>query len=239
VRVLAIVHHRNAAVGVFADPVLAGGHEFVEWLPEEGPAPDLESFDAGMIFGAEAQVDQEERYPWLRPEKQLIRDLLERGTPTLGVCFGSQLLAEAAGADVRRAAHPEIGWYEVDLTPEGRADPLTGSLPERFESFQYHHYEWLLPQGAVALARNPSCLQAFRLDGRPIWGVQFHPEVTLSDLGEWLDELPNDAAAVAAGFDPEAIKAESAEKVGTWNDIGRELAERFLELSRVGSDTPR
>jgi GMP synthase (glutamine-hydrolysing) len=239
VRVLAIVHHQNAAVGVFADPVLAAGHEFVEWLPEEGPPPNLDAFDAAMIFGAEAQVDEEEAYPWLRREKQFIRELIESGRPVLGVCFGSQLIAEAGGAEVRRAADSEVGWYEVDLTPEGRTDPLLGALPERFESFQYHHYEWLLPPGAVALARNRNCLQAFRLDGRPVWGLQFHPEVTLSDLSEWLDDIPNDEAAVANGFEPEPIKAESAEKIGAWSDLGRALAERFLALSRAGSDTPR
>jgi GMP synthase (glutamine-hydrolysing) len=239
VRVLAIVHHRNAAVGVFAEPTLAAGHEFVEWLPHEGPAPDVDSFDAVMVFGAEAQVDEEEAHPWLRPEKQAIRDLIERGTPMLGVCFGSQVIAEAAGARVRRAARPEIGWYDVDLTPEGRADPLLAPLPERFESFQYHHYEWLLPPGALALARSAACLQAFRLEGRPVWGVQFHPEVTFSDLSEWLDDIPNDPAAVANGFDPEAIKAESARKIDAWNEAGRALAERFLALSQAESRTPR
>jgi len=239
VRVLAIVHHRNAAVGVFAEPVLADGHEFVDWLPAEAPPPDLDAIEAAMVFGAEAQVDEEEVHPWLRPEKRLIRELLERGTPTLGVCFGSQIVAEAAGATVRRAARPEIGWYELELTPAARDDPLLGPLPERFESFQYHHYEWLLPPGAVALARSRASLQAFRLDGRPVWGVQFHPEVTHDDLNSWLDDWENDPGAVATGLDPEAIRIESAAKIGGWNDIGRALSERFLALSRAASDTRR
>jgi GMP synthase-like glutamine amidotransferase len=140
---------------------------------------------------------------------------------------------------VRPAARPEIGWHEIELTPEGGADPLLGVLPDRFEGFGYHHYEWLLPPGALALARSDLCLQAFRLDGRPVWGVQFHPEVTEADLGSWLDHWHTDPGAVATGLDPEAIRAESAIKIGAWNDIGRALSERFLAFSRLESGTPR
>ena len=237
-RVLLVVHHRNAAAGVFEEPALAAGHELVEWLPHEGAPPAPDGFGAAILFGAEAQVDQEDAYPWLRPEKQLVRDLLEVGTPLLGVCFGSQLLAEAAGATVRRAERPEIGWHEIELTPDGREDPLTSVMPERFESFQYHHYEWLLPPGGVTLARSALALQAFRVGQRPVWGLQFHPEVTEPDLGSWLDDWHDDAGAVATGLDPEAIRAESATKIGAWNDAGRALSERFLQISRAASRMP-
>jgi GMP synthase-like glutamine amidotransferase len=223
-RVLAIVHHRNAAAGVFA----RAAADLVEWLPHESEPPALDGFEAAIVFGAEAQVDQEDAHPWLRPEKVLVRELLERGTPLLGVCFGSQLLAEASGGVVRRSMHPEIGWHGVELTPDGRADPVLGFLPTRFETLQYHHYEWLLPPGAVALARSAVCLQAFRLADRPVWGVQFHPEVTESDFGEWLDDWENDPGAVATGLDPEGIRAETGVKIGAWNEVGRGIAERFL-----------
>src|SRR5215210_7294541 len=78
VRVLAVVHHRNAGPGVFAEPVLAAGHELVEWLPHAAPAPSLDDIAAAIIFGGEPQVDDERRHPWLRPEKALLRQLLER-----------------------------------------------------------------------------------------------------------------------------------------------------------------
>jgi GMP synthase (glutamine-hydrolysing) len=203
---------------VFADV----GAELVEWLPHEAPPPELDGFDAAMVFGADAQVDQEDAHPWLRPEKVLIRELIDRGMPVLGVCFGSQLLAEAAGGVVRPSAQQEVGWHRVELTTDGRADPLMGFLPGRFESLQYHSYEWLLPPGAVALARSALCLQAFRLRDRPVWGVQFHPEVTESDFGEWLDEFDGD---------PAPIRRETAAKIGAWNRVGRELAKRFLDAA--------
>jgi GMP synthase (glutamine-hydrolysing) len=222
-RILAAVHHRNAAAGVFADPRA----ELVEWLPHEREPPPLDGFDSVLLLGAEAQVDHEDRLPWLRGEKRLVRELLERGTPVLGVCFGSQLLAEALGGEVRAAAEPEIGWHDVELTAEGRTDPLFGFLPQRFESLQWHSYEWLLPPGAVALARSARCLQAFRHGAA--WGVQFHPEVTEADFGEWLDEFRDDPAAETVGLDPEPVRAETAAKIAAWNDVGRELFRRFLK----------
>ncbi|MGH2783488.1 MAG: type 1 glutamine amidotransferase [Thermoleophilaceae bacterium] len=229
--VLVVVHHRNAAAGVFADPAAAAGHELVEWLPHESPPPALDGFDAALVFGGEAQVDQEDAHPWLRPEKRLVRELLRRGTPLLGVCLGSQLVAEAAGAAVRPAARPEIGWHEIELAPAGAADPVLAGLPERFEGFAYHHYEWLLPPDGVALARSATCLQAFRLAGRPVWGLQFHAEVTEADLVSWLGGWHEDPGAVATGLDPEAIRAESGRKIGAWNDVGRGISERFLALA--------
>jgi GMP synthase-like glutamine amidotransferase len=228
--VLAVVHHRNAAAGVFAEPALTAGHELVEWLPHEEPAPPPDGFAAAMVFGGEMNVDQEDAHPWLRDEKRLIGELIACGTPLLSICLGSQLVAEAAGAVVRRAEVPEIGWYDVTLTAEGEADELLGVLPRRFESFQFHYYEWLLPPGGTALARSALALQAFRLAERPVWGLQFHPEVMEQDLRSWLDD-----PGVA---DRDAIRSESAGKIGAWNDAGRAISERFLELSRAASHTP-
>jgi GMP synthase (glutamine-hydrolysing) len=235
-RVLTIVHHRNAGAGVFRDPAGAGGHELVEWMPHEEPPPRPDEFHAAVVLGGEAHVDQEDAHPWLRPEKALLRSMLDMGTPVLGVCLGSQLVAQAAGAVVRPAPRSEIGWNEIELAPEGLTDPVLGFLPERFEGFGWHHYEWLLPPGGITLARSELALQAFRLGERPVWGLQFHPEVTEPDLGSWLDDWQNDPGAVATGLDPETIRAESAAKITRWNDAGRAISERFL--SRAASRTP-
>ena len=107
--------------------------------------------------------------------------------PILGVCLGSQLLAEAAGACPHRIPEPEIGWYDIEITEAGAADPLLGPLAPSVELFEWHHYAAPLPPGAVELARTPACVQAFRIEGKPAWGLQFHAEVTRENLWSWLD----------------------------------------------------
>jgi GMP synthase (glutamine-hydrolysing) len=235
VRVLSIVHQTDAGAGVFREVARESGHELVDWLPTNGAAPSLGGFGAAMVFGGAMHVDEEGNHPWIRGEKELLRALLDRGVPLLGVCLGSQLLAEAAGAEPRRASEPEIGWKAIELTPEGRTDPLLAALPERFDAFEWHSYEAPLPEGAVALAQSPVCLQAYRLDGSPAWGLQFHAEVTTRELNAWLDSYRSDEDAVRIGLDAEALRAESAGRIDDWNELGRWIARRFLaEAVRAG-----
>jgi GMP synthase-like glutamine amidotransferase len=80
----------------------------------------------------------------------------------------------------------------------------------------------------VALAQSDVCLQAFRLTGAPAWGIQFHAEVTREDLMGWLSNIEKDADALSLGLDPEAIKAESEERIRDWNEVGRGIASRFF-----------
>ena len=223
-KVLSIVHELDAGSGVFGD--------FDTWVPSSEPLP-VDDVDALMIFGGSMHVDQNDEHPWLTPEKQFIRDHLERGTPILGVCLGSQLLAEAAGARPHRMPEPEIGWYDIEITEAGTEDPVIGPLAPSVELFEWHHYAAPLPPGAVELARTPACVQAFRIDGKPAWGLQFHAEVTKEDLFSWLDGWDN-AEARDTDFDPEAIRAASERRIEEQNEIGRQLAERFLaEAARI------
>jgi GMP synthase (glutamine-hydrolysing) len=228
VRILSVVHQANAGAGVFREEAEAGGHELVQWVPSAAPLPHLEDVDAAMVFGGEMHVDQEQAHPWLRPEKDLLRELLQHRVPVLGVCLGSQLLAEAAGGSPRRASETELGWRRIEVTDEGETDPVIGPLTPAFEAFQWHHYEAPLPPGATPLARTPVCLQAFRLDGDRAWGVQFHAEVSKEDLNSWFDGFDNDRDAVATGADPEALRSESKEKIAAQNQLGRDLAGRFF-----------
>lgn len=236
-RVLLIVHQRDAGAGVFAEAVVGAGHETVEWHVSEGARLPAD-LDAAIVFGGSPQVDEEHLYAWLAPEKRLLRGLIDGGIPLLGVCLGAQLLAEVAGGAVRRAAEPEIGWVEVSLTPEGAADPLLGSLPDRFAAFQWHHYEWLLPPGAVALARTPACLQAFRLEDSAAWGVQFHPEVTPQIVREWAEDFQSDPDAVRLGFDPAQHLAAARERLPAWMELGRRLFDGFLATAEAAAGPP-
>jgi GMP synthase (glutamine-hydrolysing) len=220
VRILALTHGDNVGPGVFEDAVRAAGHELVECNVARDGAPN-ESADAAIVLGGAMHPDQDDRHPWLAPELRFLEHELERGTPLLGVCLGSQLIARAAGARVFRAAEPEVGWLPVEVTEDGAADPVAAALPRRFDAFQWHHYTHDLPEGAVELARSPVCTQAFRL-GRA-WGVQFHPEVRAGQVESWLAEDPADVA------DPAALRDATRERIEGWNELGRRLCSAFLQ----------
>lgn len=228
-RVLAIVHQEDAGPGVFGAAIQAAGAELDPWLPPEvaEPPADPLGYDAVLVLGGAMNVDEEDGHGWLAAEKALLRELLEHERPLLGLCLGSQLVAEAAGATPRRAARPEIGWERVELTAEGRGDPLLGALAPGFEAFQWHSYEFPLPPGAVALAHSEVCLQAARI-GAAAWALQFHPEVGAADARAWIDDYRSDPDAVAIGLDPAALAAETEAKIPAFNQLGREICGRWL-----------
>jgi GMP synthase (glutamine-hydrolysing) len=216
---------------VFADEMRDRGVELDEWLLTErgtGPPREIADYDAVLTFGGAMHADQEDRHPWLRFEKDFLEAVLEDGMPILAVCLGNQLLADAAGGSARRAGEPEIGWFDVEVTEDGTADPVIGPLAPRFTAFQWHSYEAVPPAGAAILARSPVCSQAYRL-GERAWGIQFHAEVSAADLGHWIDDYRSDGDAVRIGIDPEALHAETEEKIADWNRLGRELCGRFLD----------
>jgi GMP synthase-like glutamine amidotransferase len=219
VRVLALTHGPSVGPGVFADAVAAAGHELVAHELPIGGVPEDDA-DAIVVLGGAMHPDEEERHGWLVPELEYLAERLERGTPMLGVCLGSQLIARAAGARVFRASEPEVGWLPVEVTEAAAADPVAASLPQRFDAFQWHHYTHELPEGAVELARSAVCTQAYRL-GRA-WGVQFHPEVRGEQVETWLGEDPDDVA------DPAALRAATRERIEGWNELGRRLCAAFL-----------
>jgi GMP synthase (glutamine-hydrolysing) len=223
VRVLSVVHGQEARSELFAPVVAAAGHRLDEWsFSWSAPPPQpLESYDAVLVFGGAMHPDQDAWHPWLREETVWLQRLLASGVPTLGICLGVQLLARATGSWVGPLVEPEIGWYEVELAETAAADPVLSVLPRRFEAFQWHHYTYGVPDGAVELARSAACTQAFRF-GEACWGLQFHPEVTEPQLEGWFTD-PDDPPP-----DPEALRLETRAKIGPWNELGRAICRAFL-----------
>ena len=234
-RVLSLIHEDDARAGVFADAVTALGHELEEASLALGrpPRDEPHTYDATMVFGGAMNVDEHAAHPWLAEERALLADLLARERPLLGVCLGSQLLAEAAGAEVGPlAGGPEIGWHEVELLPAARGDAVLGSLPERFRAFQWHGYGIAGEPPGVELGRGGGGVQAYRVDGAPAWGIQFHAEVDAPTVAGWLANYSDDADARAAVIDPRRLAEQTAGEIARWNELGRRLCRGFIAAAR-------
>jgi GMP synthase-like glutamine amidotransferase len=232
-RVLALIHHDVAGAGVFSEVVTGSGHELDLWIPSRGRPPRrVTKYDAVMAFGGGMQADQEDIHPWLRNALDALSACLDARVPTLGLCLGGQMLARAAGGEVRQASRAEWGWAPIELTDEGLADPLFAGKPCRFDVYQWHSYEFRLPPASVLLAYSPVSLQCFRV-GDCAWGLQWHPEVTGDTILVWARNyrIATDRAPVS--IDMPALKAAVAQRIKATNDDGRELCARFLAAAEA------
>ncbi len=157
-----------------------GATVYVRRAPDGDLPESVHRFDRIVISGSKTSAL--DGSPWVGRLEALIREAIDAGKPVLGVCYGHQMLARALGGEdhVRRAALGEIGWTRIEMTAESR---LFRGLPRVFHSFSSHFDEVArLPQGMKLVARSERCgIQACELEGRPVFGIQFHPEKELSE----------------------------------------------------------
>lgn len=145
----------------------------------EIPTPShLEEVDALLIGGA-GKYSAVDDYPWTAPLHDLVRQAVDRGLPTLGSCWGHQVIARALGGEVvSDPDRSELGCGQVRLTEAGAEDPLFHRFPHGFRANMGHQDRVVkLPDEAVELARNDQPHQAFRINERPVYGTQFHSEL--------------------------------------------------------------
>lgn len=161
----------------------------------EGEAvPPVDAFTHVVVMGGPVAVYEMHRHAYLKAEAEYLKEASDKGKRILGVCLGAQLLAHVLGARVYAGGIKEIGWYKVDITPEGMKDPLVASLSldggPKAEIFHWHGDTFDLPQGAVRMASNETYPnQAFRY-GSGIYALQFHIEITPEIIKGWFEGAP-------------------------------------------------
>ncbi len=229
--VLVLQHISCEPPGVFEDVLLERGARMHRVELDEGePLPDWRGFDAIVAMGGPMSANDDAALPWLTAEKALIADAVRAGTPYWGVCLGVQLLAASLGARVYAGDQPEVGLLPVEITPEGRTDPVFADLPDGLVTLQWHGDTFDLPDGAVRLAGSPAYRnQAFRYANA--YGVQFHLEISDEMAREWAS-VPAYATSLERVLGPGAtgpfvaqIEAHSA----VMRAHGRTLFEHWLD----------
>lgn len=192
-------------LGTIAEPLTRAGYDYTysdigHALPPHDPALT----DLLIVLGGPIGVYEDDKYPFLRDEIDLLTARLNAGKPTLGICLGAQLIACALGAKVYPSGVKEIGWGPVDLTGAAAATSLRHLANTAV--LHWHGDTFDLPPGAVHLASTPNCRnQAFCI-GPNILGLQFHPEVNPSaGIEAWL--VGHAAELAGAGLDPRTLRS--------------------------------
>ena len=158
-------------------------------LAQGEPLPqNLKGIQAVVVLGGPMNVYEEDKYPFLKVEDIFIKEVIKKEIPYLGICLGSQLLAKACGAKVVKSPVQEIGWYKIQMTPDGIQDPFLKGFDPNVTIYHWHEDMFQISQDGVLLATGDGCPhQAFRV-GKNAYGIQFHIEITDRSIKEWSDE---------------------------------------------------
>lgn len=186
-----IMHVPFEGIGCIQNWIDKGQHRLTYTkIFEKVVFPEMDELDWLIVMGGPMSVYEENNYPWLKDEKIFIRKAIDAGKTVIGICLGSQFIADVLGAKVYPNNIKEIGWLNVTKAAEHE---ITRNFPETFSVFQWHGDTFDIPEKAVKLFRSEVCSnQAFIYDNR-VLALQFHYEATAESINEMLihgaDEL--------------------------------------------------
>jgi GMP synthase-like glutamine amidotransferase len=129
-------------------------------------------FDLLVIMGGPMNIFEEDKYPFLAEEKLYIKRAIDAGKKIIGICLGSQLLANVLGAKVYRGNQTEIGWYTIQKTSGS-----FGFLPDFMTCFHWHGDTFDIPDNAINLYRTDLTPNQAFLYKDHVLGLQFHLEM--------------------------------------------------------------
>ncbi len=154
--------------------------------------PSVNNFDWLIIMGGSMGIYDEENYPWLNSEKELIKSAIKSEKIVLGVCLGAQLIADVLGAKVQRNRHREIGWFNISRLSDTDNTILSTVIPDNAMVFHWHGDTFEIPKGAYPLAESEACKnQGFILNNR-VLALQFHLETTIKSASALIENCRNE-----------------------------------------------
>ena len=230
-RALIIRHVPVEGIAGFRAAVEAAGYEIdrIDVADPGFPSLDLAEPDLLIMMGGPMAVYEQDKHPWIACQQKRLARRLELGRPTLGVCFGAQLMAAALGARVDPGPVKEVGFHPLTIAASPAAAPLRHL--EGLPVLHWHGDTFELPEGAELLASSERYAhQAFAV-GPNILALQFHAEMGLDErFDTWVDQWPHDIAA--AGTSAEQLRADHARHGPEVVEAGRAMIADWLAALR-------
>jgi len=180
-------HVTFEGLGCIEEWALQNGHSLsATKFYESSSFPDLKAIDWLIIMGGPMSVNDEVKYPWLKLEKDFIKKAIDEDKSVIGICLGSQLIADVLGEKIYPNKQKEIGWFPVQLTEQGKQSPVFHDFDESFNAFCWHGDTFRLPQNSRHLFFNTCCQNQAFIYGEKVLGLQFHLEVTRQSLNNMI-----------------------------------------------------
>jgi GMP synthase (glutamine-hydrolysing) len=213
------------------------GFETVWCSPALGdplPDPAGDEYQAVVVYGgSQSANDEGPEKAYIPEEIDWIRRWVAAEKPYLGFCLGAQLLARSQGAAVGPHPHGlmEIGFVQVENSSGEQF------LPEGLQVYHWHKEGFSLPERGELLLRGRTFpQQAFRLSPK-IYGLQFHPEVTVEQMGLWMSEAGHMLSAPGAHGPARQLRdaARHNAPLGQWLE---DFLDRWLEAGGLRGAEP-
>ena len=162
---------------------------FTHFFNNDHTIPDTSDIDLLVIMGGPMSVNDENKYSWLIKEKLFLKKMIDQNKPVLGICLGSQLIANVLGSKIFKNSFKEIGWYPVYKTVNSRLDDL---FPDNFHALHWHGETFDIPEHAQFLASSNACRNQAFVYNNNIYGFQFHLEITPESIKNLIMNCKNE-----------------------------------------------
>ena len=193
--------------------------------------PPVETYKAIVVFGGPDSANDENEK--MQNELACIRRVLAKNIPYLGICLGLQTLVKAAGGKVVKSSTKEVGFidpegnhFTVELTDEGRKDPLFEGLDHSFNVFHLHGETVELNDDMLLLGVGKFCRNQIVRIGSNAYGIQCHFELTPEMFEIWINEDPD-----LLQLDKEVLRANFENIKTKYTEVGRQLFQNFLKIA--------
>lgn len=185
------VHYED--LGCIANWIELNGHilNYTRFF-ENNNIPNIDDVDLLIIMGGPMSVNDEGKFTWLKTEKNAIKEAIVKNKIVIGICLGSQLVANVLGEEVYRNSEKEIGWHDINLIEQNESENIINNNTKRLKVFHWHGETYKLPNNSMRLAYSECCENQAFLYNKKVLGLQFHLEVTKNSVAAMLKNGRNE-----------------------------------------------
>lgn len=177
-RINVLQHTPNEGPGMIADWAHAHGHTMYVYHPyQSGVLPTADETEMLVILGG--PMSPNDTLPWIKQERDLIQQLLDRDIPMFGACYGAQQIAKTLGYPVTKAPAKEVGW-----APIYRQSPVIPGIPAKLSVLHWHEEMFTVPAEATLLFSSDRVTNQGFVWKHRVVGLQFHFEPAVDNVRE-------------------------------------------------------